>query len=147
MKSGSSCVCGVRVPTLSSAGNLVFESTRERFCADGMYADEPLGVFIVRGENIALVGELVRMYVPVCVICMRVDCVCVGGEEGHVRVRVSVCLQVYKNTHPCMYVRVVNRCVRVRGGSSSVRRPPCWAGSPHLGACIPPTGLPGGAWL
>ena len=47
-------------------GNLVFESTRERFCADGMYADEPLGVFIVRGENIALVGELDSLEVPGC---------------------------------------------------------------------------------
>ena len=40
-------------------GNLTLEDTIERFYVDLGYAEDNLGVFLVRGENIVLVGELV----------------------------------------------------------------------------------------
>jgi len=40
-------------------GNLTLEDTVERFYVDLEYAEDNLGVFLVRGENIVLVGELV----------------------------------------------------------------------------------------
>jgi U6 snRNA-associated Sm-like protein LSm1 len=38
--------------------NLVLENTFERFILDDTYCDEPLGIFIIRGENVALLGEV-----------------------------------------------------------------------------------------
>lgn len=42
-------------------GNLVLEDAIERLYVDLEYAEENLGVFMVRGENVVLVGELVCM--------------------------------------------------------------------------------------
>lgn len=41
-------------------GNLTLEDTIERLYVDLEYAEDNLGVFLVRGENIVLVGEIVR---------------------------------------------------------------------------------------
>ncbi|KAI5788144.1 hypothetical protein FPQ18DRAFT_344076 [Pyronema domesticum] len=38
--------------------NLVLQNTIERIYTDEMYADVPRGVFIVRGENVLLLGEI-----------------------------------------------------------------------------------------
>lgn len=38
--------------------NLVLQSTTERIFVDGMYCDIPRGVYIVRGENVLLLGEI-----------------------------------------------------------------------------------------
>mmetsp|Transcript_16742 Transcript_16742/g.25142 ORF Transcript_16742/g.25142 Transcript_16742/m.25142 type:complete len:118 (+) Transcript_16742:122-475(+) len=38
--------------------NLVLEDTSERILLPGKYCDIPLGVYIVRGDNIVLVGDL-----------------------------------------------------------------------------------------
>ncbi|TGZ79752.1 Sm-like ribonucleo protein [Ascodesmis nigricans] len=38
--------------------NLVLQSTVERLYCNGMYCDIPRGVFIVRGENVLLLGEI-----------------------------------------------------------------------------------------
>lgn len=47
------------------AANLVLQSTIERFfvpptspAEPGLYADEPHGIFLVRGENVLLLGEI-----------------------------------------------------------------------------------------
>lgn len=42
-------------------GNLVLEDTIERLYVDLEYAEENLGVFMVRGENVVLVGEIVSI--------------------------------------------------------------------------------------
>jgi len=42
-----------------SAANLVLQDTVERIYAGGLYADIPRGIFIVRGENVLLLGEIV----------------------------------------------------------------------------------------
>jgi hypothetical protein len=42
------------------AANLVFQETIERVYAGQLYADVPRGIFIVRGENVLLLGEVVR---------------------------------------------------------------------------------------
>ena len=42
--------------------NLVLEHTVERIFVGEQYGDVTLGLYIVRGENVVLVGELVRIY-------------------------------------------------------------------------------------
>lgn len=42
-------------------GNLTLEDTIERLYVDLEYAEDNLGVFLVRGENIVLVGEIVHL--------------------------------------------------------------------------------------
>lgn len=41
-------------------GNLTLEDTIERLYVDLEYAEDNLGPFLVRGENVVLVGELVH---------------------------------------------------------------------------------------
>ena len=53
----------VLVGTLSSYdhfGSLVLESTKERISAGGKFADVYMGLYMVRGDNIVLLGDLVR---------------------------------------------------------------------------------------
>ena len=38
--------------------NIVLQDTAERRVVNGMYGDIPLGIYIVRGENIVLLGEI-----------------------------------------------------------------------------------------
>ncbi|KAL7266085.1 hypothetical protein RUND412_011382, partial [Rhizina undulata] len=38
--------------------NLVLQGTIERLYVDNLYCDIPRGVFIVRGENVLLLGEI-----------------------------------------------------------------------------------------
>ncbi|KAI5855915.1 hypothetical protein BZA05DRAFT_390041 [Tricharina praecox] len=38
--------------------NLVIQNTTERIFAGGMYCDIPRGIYIVRGENVLLLGEI-----------------------------------------------------------------------------------------
>lgn len=42
------------------SANLVLQDTVERLYAGNLYADIPRGVFLVRGENVLLLGEVVR---------------------------------------------------------------------------------------
>jgi U6 snRNA-associated Sm-like protein LSm1 len=39
--------------------NIVMEETRERRFGKGVYSDVMLGLYLVRGENIVLLGEVV----------------------------------------------------------------------------------------
>lgn len=41
------------------AGNLVLQDTIERLYVANLYADIPRGIFLVRGENVSLLGEIV----------------------------------------------------------------------------------------
>lgn len=49
--------CAIVVPF--RAGNMVLEGARERHYIDREYADVPLGLYIVRGENVVFLGETV----------------------------------------------------------------------------------------
>lgn len=40
-------------------GNLVFQDSYERIYIDDCYADIPKGVYLIRGENVVLMGEIV----------------------------------------------------------------------------------------
>lgn len=44
---------------MRNAGNLVLQDTIERLFAGKLYADIPRGLFLVRGENVLLLGEIV----------------------------------------------------------------------------------------
>eukprot|EP00871_Galdieria_phlegrea_P003042 jgi/Galph1/3739/GphlegSOOS_G2441.1 len=46
--------------TYDQYANLVLENAFERFVFNQTYCDEPLGIFIIRGENVALLGEIDR---------------------------------------------------------------------------------------
>lgn len=39
--------------------NLILQDTVERVYADSVYGDIPRGIFIVRGENVVMLGEIV----------------------------------------------------------------------------------------
>ena len=41
-------------------GSIILEGARERVCAGGVFADVPVGLLLIRGENIAVIGEIVR---------------------------------------------------------------------------------------
>ena len=43
----------------ASLANLVLQDTIERIYAGNLYADVPRGIFLVRGENVLLLGEVV----------------------------------------------------------------------------------------
>ena len=40
--------------------NVVLEEAVERIVVDKRYADVPLGLYVIRGENVVLLGEIVR---------------------------------------------------------------------------------------
>lgn len=42
------------------SGNLVLQDTIERLFVQNLYADVERGLFLVRGENVSLLGEIVR---------------------------------------------------------------------------------------
>lgn len=45
-----------------SLANLVLQDTVERIFVQDIYADIPRGIFLVRGENVLLLGEIVRFF-------------------------------------------------------------------------------------
>lgn len=50
----------VRRVLIGAAGNLVLQDTIERLFVQNLYADIERGLFLVRGENVSLLGEIVR---------------------------------------------------------------------------------------
>jgi hypothetical protein len=44
--------------------NVVLEQAIERIMVGELYCDLPLGLYIIRGENVVLIGELVRAQNP-----------------------------------------------------------------------------------
>lgn len=44
---------------LSSVANAVLEGACERVIVGDLYCDIPLGLYVIRGENVVLIGELV----------------------------------------------------------------------------------------
>ena len=47
-------------PLSGSTANLVLQDTIERIHVGNMYGDITRGIFLVRGENVVLLGEIVR---------------------------------------------------------------------------------------
>jgi hypothetical protein len=47
----------VRAASYDQYANLVLDGAVERIVVDGCYADVPFGIFVVRGENVMLLGE------------------------------------------------------------------------------------------
>ena len=53
-----------RYPKPFSVGSLILRDALERHVAGGKVCDLPMGgIYLIRGENLALLGELVRAYV------------------------------------------------------------------------------------
>lgn len=48
------------VAEIGPTGNLVLQDTVERLFVQNLYADIERGLFLVRGENVLLLGEIVR---------------------------------------------------------------------------------------
>lgn len=46
--------------TFGPSANLVLQDTVERIYSGNFYAEDPVGLFLVRGENVLLLGEIVR---------------------------------------------------------------------------------------
>ena len=53
-----------RLTSYDNFGSLVLENSSERKFAGGKYCDVEQGVFLVRGENITLIGEVDKEIVP-----------------------------------------------------------------------------------
>lgn len=51
-----------RLTRVGELGNLVLQDTVERIFAEGLYADAKRGVHLIRGENVLLMGEIVRSF-------------------------------------------------------------------------------------
>lgn len=51
--------CGSPLSLSTPVANLVLQDTVERIYAGKLYADVPRGIFLVRGENVLLLGEVV----------------------------------------------------------------------------------------
>lgn len=49
---------------LGATANLVLQDTIERIFIEDIYADISRGIFLVRGENVLLLGEIVRSIFP-----------------------------------------------------------------------------------
>lgn len=47
----------LRAASYDQYANLVLDGAVERIVVDGCYADIPCGIFVVRGENVMLLGE------------------------------------------------------------------------------------------
>ena len=47
---------------VSLAANLVLHRTIERIHVEKKYGDIPRGIFVVRGENVVLLGEIVGVH-------------------------------------------------------------------------------------
>ena len=47
-------------PFATLSGNLLLTDVYERYYVDLEYGEEYRGVYLIRGENVVLVGELVR---------------------------------------------------------------------------------------
>ena len=54
------CKSGCPSIDLSSAANLVLEDTVERIYHSDVFAEMHRGLFLIRGENVVLLGEIVR---------------------------------------------------------------------------------------
>jgi len=54
-------------------GNLVLQNTILRHFSQGLYGDEPRGLQLIRGENILLMGEIVRFSSPPCHIPLQTN--------------------------------------------------------------------------
>lgn len=50
--------------TFDQFGNLLLQDAYERLYVELEYAEEYRGVYLVRGENVVLVGELVHLLSP-----------------------------------------------------------------------------------
>lgn len=50
--------------------NLVLQDTIERIYAGNVYADVPRGIFLVRGENVLLLGEVVSDFWASALLCL-----------------------------------------------------------------------------
>jgi U6 snRNA-associated Sm-like protein LSm1 len=59
--SGSSCYVPQDLTTIPA--NLVLEGTVERKHLAHYYADQAIGVMIIRGENVVLLGEIVSSHI------------------------------------------------------------------------------------
>lgn len=51
----------IRGAETSESANLVLMDAVERLQAGNLYAEVPRGLFLIRGENVVLLGEIVRL--------------------------------------------------------------------------------------
>lgn len=49
------------MPLVVHVANLVLEETIERIYSKDHYADKYVGLYLIRGENVVLLGEIVRL--------------------------------------------------------------------------------------
>lgn len=67
--------------SLAFPANLVFHQTVERIHVGKKFGDIPRGIFIVRGENVVLLGEIVSGGVGACLIYLCAALLHIGVEQ------------------------------------------------------------------
>lgn len=50
------------MPLVVHVANLVLEETIERIYSENYFADKFVGLYLIRGENVVLLGEIVRPF-------------------------------------------------------------------------------------
>lgn len=55
-----------------TAANAVLEGACERVIVGEIYCDIPLGLYVIRGENVVLIGELVYNFATLYIICKTI---------------------------------------------------------------------------
>jgi hypothetical protein len=68
-----------------NTANVVLEQAIERIMVGELYCDLPLGLYIIRGENVVLIGELVRGQNPDVVMKRILSnlVLCLPGGSDH----------------------------------------------------------------
>ena len=62
MKMAENAIRELNNGSFGCTANLVLQDTIERIFVQEVYADVVRGIFLVRGENVLLLGEIVRLY-------------------------------------------------------------------------------------
>lgn len=60
--------------------NLVLQDTVERIYAGNLYAEEHVGLYLVRGENVLLLGEIVSLLTSFW-LCAQMLMDCLGPRQ------------------------------------------------------------------
>lgn len=103
-----------------TAANLVLHQTVERIHVGKKYGDIPRGIFVVRGENVVLLGEIVsrRLALP--------------ALSPQLRVRVSVCCEIRSLPSPLAFCPSRPSCPADAGASHEWSCAGCGRGAERL---------------
>ncbi len=75
-------MCGYWCRSFDQFANLVLEGAVERIIVGILYAEDPLGLYVVRGENVVLLGDIDPAHDPPAIlqkVLLNHDSKCTAG--------------------------------------------------------------------